>query len=426
MNYAQLVDPPVSEAFLKNFVKLVIEPSNKNNNVTVVTARGMGISSIIRFFLRNYSHFNRLPSNKVYLMLDLQLINDETRFYKEAVFGLLNLLKSTDKMNPSELAVLQEFHENLNLGYTDFAQLIHFLTYERKLSVTLIFENTGLWYTADMQQIRAFDTLIGIAKINPMQVSFIFLTNHEFNAENTSKLHALTSYFTQNFVWGRELAFDQSCAHQLFINNGKWSNYNFSDKVMERAWEISPYDPSTLKHIAQKIIGEPEIGNQLIESKEISEIYKIIGPEFLDVRFDKISSSLFPQTLADLVAEKPNDYLVKLGLTDSNGKNLIPLLKEYLMHLKVTLPKNEETTEQKELIQILTVKELSIFEELSKNYSHIVTRDRLSEILWGENWQEYYSDWALNKQVSNLRKKMTQVKYPKTIKVLKTEGFMLV
>jgi len=53
-----------------------------------------------------------------------------------------------------------------------------------------------------------------------------------------------------------------------------------------------------------------------------------------------------------------------------------------------------------------TAQEINILEYFYKLENKPISRDDLAKILWGKSWQEKYSDWAMDKAISRLRKKM--------------------
>ena len=52
--------------------------------------------------------------------------------------------------------------------------------------------------------------------------------------------------------------------------------------------------------------------------------------------------------------------------------------------------------------------ELKLLNQLFKNKDSVVSRDRIGETLWGINWYEKYSDWAIDSHISNIRKKISK------------------
>jgi len=261
-----------------------------------------------------------------------------------------------------------------------------------------------------------------------MKTSYIFLSSHEFNEASVSQLQGFASYFMQNIVWGDELLFDTECADRLFLNNGKWAGTTFKEDFIALVYRLSEGDPTVLKHIAVSAARVSSFAGDLLKLKTVKAQYNLIGEEFLNVRYRKLLGTCLQPTQQALLQGnfEAGSYAHKVGIIVA-GRPFNPLFSEFLIRIKLelrTLSSNIGARES--LVGELTVKELGIFELLEANVGFVVSREALAQVLWGENWHEYYSDWALNKQISNLRKKIRTYGYLKEVKVLKTEGFMLV
>lgn len=78
------------------------------------------------------------------------------------------------------------------------------------------------------------------------------------------------------------------------------------------------------------------------------------------------------------------------------------------------------------LSEILSEKELDIIRYLYENIETIVTRDELAEIMWGDQKTDKYSDWAIDKAISRIRKKIRDTERPyKHLITIKGKGFKL-
>ena len=71
----------------------------------------------------------------------------------------------------------------------------------------------------------------------------------------------------------------------------------------------------------------------------------------------------------------------------------------------------------------LTPSEYDILKLLIQKAPNLINRDEIADILWGKNQFERYSDWAIDKLISNLRKKIEETGY--TVITSKGRGFYL-
>lgn len=118
---------------------------------------------------------------------------------------------------------------------------------------------------------------------------------------------------------------------------------------------------------------------------------------------------------------KLSEYLTKTELIKDGKVGLQYWL--YLVHNVL----HEEDFEAKHEISVLhqlTQTEQKILDAL-KNSNELVSRDTVSKLIWGEEWELRYSDWALGQIMHRLREKLEKAKLPYAIETKKGEGFYL-
>ena len=71
-----------------------------------------------------------------------------------------------------------------------------------------------------------------------------------------------------------------------------------------------------------------------------------------------------------------------------------------------------------------TAQEIYLLRHFKTRQNLPVSRDEIGQILWGKNWESKYSDWAIDKTISRLRKKMTSKNHQ--IITVKNLGYELV
>ena len=76
------------------------------------------------------------------------------------------------------------------------------------------------------------------------------------------------------------------------------------------------------------------------------------------------------------------------------------------------------------LMSNLNGKEIEIFRHFQKNKNKLVTKDQIAKIIWGENYEEIYSDWSLDQNISRFRKKLAKFGIAKeSLITLKGKGY---
>lgn len=97
-----------------------------------------------------------------------------------------------------------------------------------------------------------------------------------------------------------------------------------------------------------------------------------------------------------------------------NGEFEIPLLPPIKKSFEVV---NDEN------IPPLTAQQKLIFDYLHSHTGQVITRDEIAEIVWGKSWQAKYSDWAIDRSMSNLKSKLSKTNYQ--ILTLRNRGYLL-
>jgi DNA-binding winged helix-turn-helix (wHTH) protein len=125
-------------------------------------------------------------------------------------------------------------------------------------------------------------------------------------------------------------------------------------------------------------------------------------------------------------------YLLEIKMLKEKNKKTslgIPLLsliveKEKSLR-KIELKDDKIFVSGHEIDGFLTKNEKKLLTLLLSHQKKIVLRDTLARNLWGERWEDKYSDWAIDRLVYRLRKKMKQTGLnEKLLKTVKRKGFI--
>ncbi len=136
-------------------------------------------------------------------------------------------------------------------------------------------------------------------------------------------------------------------------------------------------------------------------------------------RLERICSELNTQDIATILKTDIHPTILArlklFGYLDLQNQPFTPLLTQFLKrHVNQTNLHLTLTTSQKLLLNLLQEKK-----------GQIVTRDEIAHVLWGDNWTERYSDWAIDTAISSLRRKLKGTKYHQLIQAKKGEGFFI-
>lgn len=176
---------------------------------------------------------------------------------------------------------------------------------------------------------------------------------------------------------------------------------------------ITRHGGHTLKTYVNQIMnmsgGIPKLAKHLIiHGKTID-----LQDESFQLLVKKISDSLIGFSQAELQ---------QLGLVDNDGKYISTILSKFqsqMIDIKINF--NLSFTEKNILsLQKLNMIEAKIINKMIENNGKI-SKSEVSDIKWGENKYDEFSDQAINKQIRRLSQKLS--KY--TIKTIPKVGFIL-
>lgn len=114
--------------------------------------------------------------------------------------------------------------------------------------------------------------------------------------------------------------------------------------------------------------------------------------------------------------------LQKLGIISKNNKIISKWIKTFIIKRKY-LEYNNETSKSPKFY--LKGREYLVYKNLYLKQGELVTRDEIAEVLWKDKVKERYSDWAIDKTISRIRKKLLKHNAVCSIITLKKQGYVL-
>lgn len=122
-------------------------------------------------------------------------------------------------------------------------------------------------------------------------------------------------------------------------------------------------------------------------------------------------------------------YLVDFHFCDENGRivgNWYKSLSVEQNIFKILKSSDIYTYEEINLFELLSSREAQILKLIFDNPTVVVTRESIAEIMWGDGWNEQYSDWSIDQTISRIRKKLSKIGLPSSvIRTMKGRGFQL-
>lgn len=432
----EFVDPPASQTLLTKISSDILGRSFSNLNVTIIGFPGSGIISEIKYLIRNIQKLNSYKKDRVIVFIDIELLlEDEASSFKDMLRFMLDFFSFI--MHSETVELIKAALSARRLSAADISMLLHHLTAGKDLGITLVLDNFGAVFDKPKDGKLVCKTLTQIRKVNPMRISFVFNCTRELDGHDADILGELCGAFIEHFVYGKDLLLDQESTQRLFINQGTLYKHTFSKRFIAKASELSFGDPAVLKEFANKARAENSFESEFLRTMDPPGFAALLGPEFVDYRYRRIFKSLGQESLAYLigVSEKPSDYLIKTGLavkkgSPDNGKLINPLFAYYVkthQPLLEDMAREKGTvvdTTQLNLKENLSGQEYVLHAFLQKHPGQLVTREAAALAVWGDSWEQTYSDQALDKLVSTLRAKLKRAGISETVKSLKGRGLL--
>ncbi|MFC1790706.1 helix-turn-helix domain-containing protein [Patescibacteria group bacterium] len=116
------------------------------------------------------------------------------------------------------------------------------------------------------------------------------------------------------------------------------------------------------------------------------------------------------------------EKLVKLGVVDGNGKMFGQLAQLELESLK----KGKGNQGDFKNTGPLSDRENQLWEVFLRNQGEVVDHEKIAGVLWGSDWENSYSDWAISRAVNRFRKKIIDANGRCPILTVRKKGYRLV
>jgi len=281
-----------------------------------------------------------------------------------------------------------------------------------------------------------FNNLHTLWQIDKIKIHFVFSTSTNiFEAENFPKLSHLKEIVSQNIVYFPLLEDkdNQVCLQTLIKKYG----FKVTTKQINLIKKIAGGHTS-LNRAALRILqdyysfNKEKIIDYLLEQYEIKIILEDIWNSFDDN--EKKILTLVAQG-SNLKAEQIPERLTKLRIITKIGKNsyqfFSPLLQFFIANLKgvkTELGLDFKTGEI--LINSLPIKEKISLQEYHllntflKKKGLVLSRDQIAQALWGKDFEEKYSDWAIDQAISKLRSKLEKLGIPSSkLQTIRNRGY---
>lgn len=168
----------------------------------------------------------------------------------------------------------------------------------------------------------------------------------------------------------------------------------------------------------------------------VKSLYLLAKKDELDNKVNIHDSGLalrLQGIISDLGSDRPslqpfNPLLVNLGYLKQVSQQAVwftELMDQFLSNIPTQQDFINGRSVDEKLLS-LTYSQRKLLDYLENNQSKIIKREEIARVIWGEQWDTKYSDWAIDQMISTLRKKMKTIKYNGKLVTKRGEGITFI
>lgn len=220
----------------------------------------------------------------------------------------------------------------------------------------------------------------------------------------------------------------EECKYFISYYLKKW-NFKISRSEELQILSTCGHDPTLIKEALRIFLNNPERSINLLEYPTLL----IKAKNNFNLLSTQEKSAVENRLKSDKIS--PIQKATAKSLSEANfweNNFRIPpiferiiIKKEAIKELSYNRKANTLTFGEINLKKKLSRKEYGIILLLYRRKGKLVTRDEIAECIWSNKLLDLYSDWAIDKTISRLRKKMEILSIYYQIKTKKKEGFYL-
>ncbi len=398
------------------------------HSVVLIGMKRVGISNFLRFFLYHDHIAQTYIEDKqkhLFIPMDLNDLVERELF----PFWVLTLKRIADSVEKSHLnAEIKEEIESLFLDSIQSKDLFLMIEYVRRSLNKLLEQGilpTIFFLRFDRIKEAAtaefFANLEGLKASTHDRLSYVFTTSRDLNSlsEKTFSHTSLSLASNGMYLKPAEMK-DQDIIYEAYQTR---YNLNLSPSLKKTLLEIVG---GYIQYLQLSLIILHE-KNSDVKDKE--ELFKtLVSDERISLQSEELWESLTEEEKQVLLKvgegkklskqeKETGKYLFQTGFITEEGKIFSPVFEHFLSQIE---KKNGQTNIE------LSKKEHLLFTYLRGNLDQICDREAIIEAVWPEEEALGVSDWAIDRLVARLRKKIKDQNENFEIVTVKTRGFKLI
>jgi hypothetical protein len=367
--------------YLKEYANLVFSPILSHAAVTIISPPLVGLTFVVRLIIRNISVLlpvhTKIINKTLFLWVDVSGTVDDTI---ESLVEELNYYLTCHALTPI----------NKVSGWRGIEKAIEVLLHKDFEKILFIVEDAHLltsMYSTIPQKLR---------KINlsfPTEVQFVFLTEEELGDQEVLRryLKDLFPLYVSNIHYMPLLPSAEF--RRLLEFRAHEVDLKIPSKDFNKIISISANHPAFMRILLReyKKSGKVLEGDVLLNNIEIKNL------------FLKTWNAFSKNTQESILKDQnySNEFFEKTGLKKNNR-----WFSNYFIKFVTKMHSTKDYIQSNEALSLLTWQESQVYDYLQKNKGKIVSREDIAKMMWGELWNEKYSDWAIEQVISKMRKKV--------------------
>lgn len=279
----------------------------------------------------------------------------------------------------------------------------HFSALSSKINITFAI---NIYYNGKIN-ISFWETFLSWQNILGLKMNWIIFANYSFLNAPEMKSTIFEKLVKSKIV--PILPLDYENSQVVFQDYVKYLG-QLDQKYQKKLYVLSGGNPGLYKSVfllAQK----NNLSNWKTDDQTIMRILKILG------ELNEKELSLLLKLSLNQILDVKNEHFIRLstfGYINNKGMIFSPLISEHLP-LYYDESAIELSTTQKEIFSLL--------KDCSPN---VVSRDKIAKIMWGNRWNEDYSDWAMDQMIYAIRAGLKRLKSSWTLKTKINSGYYLI
>lgn len=388
--YLEHILTPSTEQSL--FGKQLLDPLLRGENITVLSLPHGGIREKMKYFINKIDYYGSSLGKTIFVYLDPNDLGEDS---PEGYFDTMaTFIDNKEIICQKSLGALKE---KITKCLEDNCHLIFILGYFHKLNYPTAF----------------FNSLVGLHQMNRQKVSFIFASAENiFNEEGFSRFGELRELLVQNIVYFPVLPYDD--AFFVLKNLSLRYGYRVSENKEKLIINLAGGHPTLILLCLRIFAGCGEISakdtlSYVSQKPEIKIILESIWESF---NADEKNLLLQIAHRRGIVDGHSLRHLQNLGVVN-NGLIFSSLLDAFIREGD-SKPVAMHVLEEDRQILIggqspkvrISGRDYKLLAAFSKKPGRIISRDEVAEILWDKLSYDKYSDWAIDRAIYSLRRKL--------------------